>query len=84
MTPLSVRPTIHSCVNQDGATLLDVEQGIVVTLNPVGGRIWQLLSQGETADRACQIIAAEYQVREEMVAKDVTEFIDQLAKQRLL
>ena len=47
---------IRETVSEDGAVLLDIDQGICFSLNPVGLKIWELLSA--TLWRACIMSAA--------------------------
>ena len=37
--------------------LLDYDRGIYYGLNPVGARLWQLLSEGETSERIVELLA---------------------------
>ena len=42
---------IRQTTSPDGAVLLDIEQGICFSLNPVGLKIWELLKQGQSIDK---------------------------------
>ena len=38
-----IAPSVRETASEDGAVLLDIEQGICFSLNPVGLKIWELL-----------------------------------------
>ncbi len=63
--------------------LLDMKQvGIPykrpMSLNEIGAQIWDLLEREYTLTAICREIAAEYNVEEEEIQKDVFEFVNQL------
>src|ERR1039458_8095163 len=43
ITDFTIAPGVRETASEDGAVLLDVEQGVCFSLNPVGLRIWELL-----------------------------------------
>jgi len=47
-------------------------------LNELGAFIWDLLPQSETAEDICRAVLAEYEVEEEVAARDIGEFLDKL------
>jgi hypothetical protein len=38
--------SVRETINQDGAVLLDIKQGLCFSMNPVGAKIWEMLKQG--------------------------------------
>ena len=40
-----IAPGVRETASEDGAVLLDIEQGICFSLNPVGLKIWELLEE---------------------------------------
>jgi hypothetical protein len=61
---------------------MDLES--IYVLNPVGSRIWQLLSSPTTADRIADIVADEFAVTPQHAAGDVAEFLDSLNTRGLI
>jgi hypothetical protein len=70
-----VPDTVRSTHNQDGAVVLDIHQGEMFNLNPVGSRILELLKNGLTEFEVIKQISQEFSVDRKMVAQDVHEFV---------
>lgn len=59
--------------------LLDLEAGTYFGLNPIGGRIWQLLDGADqTLAAICDALEAEYDVAREVLEADVLELASDL------
>ena len=43
---ITLSKSVRETINQDGAVLLDIHQGLCFSMNPVGARIWEMLKQG--------------------------------------
>jgi hypothetical protein len=56
----------------------------VVTLNPVGARIWELLDGRRDVDTIAGAISEEYEVEPETARADVDEFIRGLEEAKLV
>lgn len=69
---------------QDGAIVLDVRRGQIFGLNPVGSKILQLLEAGHTEVSVVSEISRYFEIGEDIVRRDLREFIDSLAEQRLI
>lgn len=69
---------------QDGAIVLDVQQGQMFNLNSVGSRILELLESGSAAPDIVKVISHEFNASSEVVENDVREFIEALRKHKLL
>ena len=78
MNSIQIAPSVRSVFSQDGAVLMEIKQGLMYTSNPVGGRILELLSQGNSADKVIESISRECEVEQETVRKDLEGFIEQL------
>ena len=68
----------------DGGILLDVQQGAMFSLNPVGTRIIELLTEPQDSLSLTARISLEFGIPEETIRSDVEEFLATLAKQGLL
>ena len=64
--------------------LLDYDRGIYYGLNPVGARVWQLLSDGEASDRIIELLAGEYDVAAETLEADVAALLRDLEAKELV
>ena len=70
--------------SQDGGILLDLDQGIFFSLNPVGARVVELLQGTSGLSSIVQAIVCEFRTPEEIVKKDVDDFLASLRKQQLV
>jgi hypothetical protein len=75
---------IRQTTSPDGAVLLDIEQGICFSLNPVGLKIWELLKQGQPIDKVADTLANEFPVSREQLLADTQEFISALEAKHLI
>ena len=81
---LKVAKGIRETVNQDGAVLLDVQQGLCFSLNPIGTRIWEMVKDGFSLDEIADVLHQEFRLPRSQVAEDVAEFLKQLEEKRLI
>jgi hypothetical protein len=75
---------IHTVVDQDGAAILDIEHGLISTLNPTGAYVWQGLERGEAVETIIANLAREADEAIEVVERDVYEFVESLRANHLL
>ena len=64
--------------------ILNLETGIYFGLDPVGARIWQLLSDGSTLSGTCDALLAEFEASREDIERDVLGLVETLQAQRLV
>ncbi len=64
--------------------MLDIHQGQMFNLNPVGSRILELLESGLTEADIVKTISREFSAAPEMVGNDVREFIGSLKQHKLV
>ena len=83
-TDLTTVPGVREVTSEDGAVLLDIEQGICFSLNPVGLKIWDLLKQKPSLDQIVDALATEFPIPREQLRSDALEFIDALRAKHLL
>jgi len=74
----------RAVVNDDGAILIDSEQGIMFSLNPTGGLIWASLNEKLPKAAISQRLSQEFGVPEEQAGQDVEEFLGILEKNKLV
>ena len=75
---------VRSTHGQDGAIVLDVQQGQMFNLNRVGSRILELLESGSAESDIVNVISQEFNGSREVVENDVREFIASLRKHKLV
>ena len=75
---------IRTVVNQDGGILLDIDRGRMLSSNPVGARIWQMIESGKSRTEIVAAVSADYGVPVDVVSRDVDEFVTVLRSQRLV
>ena len=81
---LTLSQDIRLAKSQDGGILLDLVHGVFFNLNPVGVRIIELLRQGHDLSSLTRTIGSEFHVSDEIVKRDVDDFLSSLRQQRLL
>jgi hypothetical protein len=79
-----VSDSVRSTHGQDGAIVLDIQQGQMFNLNLVGSRILELLESGSTDEQIVDVISREFSADIETVRKDVAEFLEELKAHKLL
>jgi hypothetical protein len=75
---------VRSTHGQDGAIVLDVEQGQMFNLNLVASRVFELLEMGSAEHDIVNAISQEFGAGRDMVENDVRAFIGTLKKNRLV
>jgi hypothetical protein len=83
-TALTPSDSVRIVQNQDGAVLLDIRQGICLSMTPVGAKIWNLLQPNSSVDQITDSLAAEFSVPRQQVCEDVSAFIGDLTQKGLL
>jgi hypothetical protein len=81
---MEVAKGVRETVNQDGAVLLDIEQGLCFSLNPVGTRIWEMLKAGRSMNEIADKLAEEFALPRAQLLTDVSEFLRQLQDKKLV
>jgi coenzyme PQQ synthesis protein D (PqqD) len=81
---LSISSTVKETASEDGAVLLDVEQGICFSLNSSGLKIWGLLKQGRTIEQIADALESDYSVQRPQLLNDLCAFMLELETRKLL
>jgi hypothetical protein len=66
------------------AVILQLESEMYFGLDEVGTRIWEVLKQEGSTEKALSILLEEYNVEEEVLRKDIEELIEELKKKKIL
>lgn len=75
---------VRSTHGQDGAIVLDLQQGQMFNLNLVGSKILELLERGWAEPDIVNAISREFNTSRELVEPDVREFIESLKNCKLV
>lgn len=62
----------------DETVILDLASGTYFGLDPVGARMWQLMSDGQTLATICDTLLEEYEVTREALEGDLLRLTDEL------
>lgn len=80
----TVSDSVRSTHGQDGAIVLDVQQGQMFNLNLVGSRILELLESGSSEDEIADVVSREFGADVGTVKNDLTEFLGALKTHKLV
>ena len=80
----TIAPGVREAASEDGAVILDIEQGICFSLNPVGLRIWELLKKRCSIDQIADALGEEFSVSRDQLLSDATEFVEALEGKHLI
>ena len=69
---------------QGEIVILNMESESYYSLNPVGSKVWQLLTSKETVKRAIEQLLQIYLVDESTLRRDVTLLAEELVQEELL
>jgi hypothetical protein len=64
--------------------MMSLAQGMYFGLEGAGPRIWALLGEPRSVSQLCAELAREFEVDPETCLTDVCEFLDELARARLI
>jgi len=84
ITDFTIAPGVRETASEDGAVLLDIEQGVCFSLNLVGLRIWELLKKRCSLDQIADALGQEFSVPRSQLLSDVSEFIGALEAKHLI
>jgi hypothetical protein len=81
---LTISRSARLSKSPDGGVLLDVDLGVVFSLNLVGTRIVELLQDGNSVTTLANAISREFQISNDVARSDVDNFLIVLQTQKLL
>jgi hypothetical protein len=81
-----LRPSnsVREVETPDGAALLDIRQGLCLSLNTVGAEIWRLLKLENSVNEIATQLATEFGEPHHRVLEDVQDFVADLSRKCLL
>lgn len=81
---LAIPPQVMARTVGDETVILDLACGTYYGLDPVGARIWQLLSDGQTLAQVRDVMLAEYDVSIEDLERDLNRLLHELSDKNLV
>jgi len=79
-----IAPSVRETASEDGAVLLDVEQGICFSLNPVGSKIWKMLGQQLSLEQMTDSLEQEFHAPRPELVVDICDFVRKLETKNLI
>ena len=79
-----VSSAIRSAATPDGAVLLDIQQGRMLSLNPMGSKVFEMLRGGLDEDQIAGEISKDFGVDADFARTDILDFIRTLQKHHVL
>jgi Coenzyme PQQ synthesis protein D (PqqD) len=81
---MRVSEDVRWVANEDGGVLLDINRGVMFSLNLVGSKIVEKLKVDRDPDEIADEIAREFAIVPEVARADVNAFLDCLRKNSLV
>jgi hypothetical protein len=81
---VSIPPQVIARTVGDETVILDLGSGTYFGLDPVGARIWELMSEGKTLAEVCDRMLDEYEVSRDELERDTLRLAQQLADEGLV
>lgn len=82
--PIRTADSVRETINQDGAVLLDIKQGICFSMNPVGAKIWEMLKRECPLDQIATSLEQEFHVPRTQIDTDIADFVAELRQRNLI
>jgi hypothetical protein len=77
--------SVREIETPDGAALLDIQQGLCLSLNPVAMRIWRGLKLQKSLDQITDDLATEFrEISRQQIRGDVFDFVSDIRQKCLL
>lgn len=81
---VTIPPEVMARQVGDETVFLDLASGKYFGLDPVGTRIWQLISEGKPLAQVCDAIVAEYEVTRDTAERDLRHLLANLQTEGLI
>jgi hypothetical protein len=81
---VAVAPDVMFRAVGEEAVLLQLKSETYLGLDPVGARMWTLLTESESIESAYQALLGEYEVDGRQLRRDLEDFINKLVENNLV
>ena len=78
-------PSVRSAADEDGAVLLDIEQNLIFTMDPVGSLIWNHVKQGDSKEIILETLVSTFpEMEQPVLERDLNEFFEALVAAKVV
>jgi hypothetical protein len=81
---VAVAPDVMFRIVGDESVLLHLKSEVYLGLDPVGTRMWTVLTESPSIQDAYLVLRAEYEVKDEDLRRDLQEFLGKLQENDLI
>jgi hypothetical protein len=81
---MKISEHVRTTITHDGAVVMHIRTGAMVTLNLTGSIIWQGLSEGRSPEELAGELECQFQILHAQAVTDVNEFLEHLKAQELI
>jgi hypothetical protein len=81
---VAVAPDVMFRAVGEEAVLLQLKSETYLGLDPVGARMWTLLTESESIESAYEALLGEYEVDGQQLRRDLEDFVGKLVDNELL
>ncbi len=81
---VTIPPHVMTRTVGDEVVVLDLATGTYFGLDPVGARMWKLMTEGKTLGEVCDRMLQEYEVTREELEGDTRRLAEELNAQGLI
>ena len=81
---MKISAHVRTTITQDGAVLMNIKGGHMITLNLTGSIIWQQLADGRLPEQIADTLSPQFGIPREQALADVNELLQQLENQHLI
>jgi Coenzyme PQQ synthesis protein D (PqqD) len=81
---VAVAPDVMFRVVGEESVLLHLKSETYMGLDPVGTRMWTLLTESESIQRAYEVLLGEYEVDGQQLRRDLEDFVGKLVEHDLV
>jgi hypothetical protein len=84
MTAYAQSPDVVFEVLDDDLVLVHLDTNRIYTLNATGARVWELLGDGESRTNVERALAAEFDVEDEQLLRELDALFEELLNEGLI
>ncbi len=81
---VAIPPQVMARQVGEETVILDLNSGTYFGLDPVGARVWALLSEGRAVGEVCETLLDEYEVEPARLEQDVSNLLEALGGEGLV
>ena len=84
-TQFRINPQVRTtAADEDGSVLINLQSGIVFSLNSIAAKIWTLMEEGTSFEGIIESLAQEYETPRQQLQKDLNTLIGELQLKGLM